>query len=484
MIGCGVPALRTSRLAHLVGNLAHDRPPLYAALAGRLQLLVADGRLPVGARLPPERDLAEALHLSRSTVTAAYRRLREDGWADARQGAGTWTRLPAGPDLGAWVPSPAEPGVIDLAHAAPSAPPEVGAAYASALAALPRLLSGHGYAPHGLPELRARIADRFTARGLRTTPEQVLLTAGAMHAVSLAVSVMVRPGDSVLVESPSYPNALDALVGRGATLLPVPVSAEEPASFPGALHRATRQGRPRAAYLMPDFSNPTGVLLDEDQRRRVAVSLEQHGVVALVDETLVELGLDTAPASPFAAHTRPGLAVTVGSMSKAFWGGLRVGWLRADPDVVRRCARALSQTQLALPVVDQLAACALLDTADDLLPERRRQLRERRDALVAALHHDLPDWRVPVPAGGLVLWCGLPVGSSSRLAARAAEHGLRLAPGPRFAVGTTHDDRLRLPFTAPVEDLQAAVGRLVELAGAELAPAASPAAEDAVELVV
>jgi DNA-binding transcriptional MocR family regulator len=277
--------------------------------------------------------------------------------------------------------------------------------------------------------------------------------------------VLVQPGDQVLVESPSYPNALDALAARGVQLLPVPLIGEDPAAFPVPAPRGPPGPAPAR---LPDarLLQPHGVLLDERARRQVAVSLEQSGVVALVDETLVELGLDAAPPAPFAALTRPGLAVTVGSMSKSFWGGLRIGWLRAEPDVVRRCARVLSQTQLALPVLDQLAACALLDVSDEVLPARRRLLRDQRDALVRALRRELPAWRVPVPAGGLVLWCGLPDSSSTRLAARAPEHGLRLAAGPRFSPGGGHDDRLRLPYTAPVEELETAVGRLAALAGA------------------
>ncbi|MGB8997050.1 MAG: winged helix-turn-helix domain-containing protein, partial [Pseudonocardiaceae bacterium] len=106
-----------SRLAALVGELAGERPPRYAALASRIRVLVADGRLAVGIRLPAERELATVLQLSRATVTAAYRRLRDDGWASARQGAGTWTSLPAGPAYGAWAPALPTAGVLDLAHA-------------------------------------------------------------------------------------------------------------------------------------------------------------------------------------------------------------------------------------------------------------------------------------------------------------------------------------------------------------------------------
>src|SRR4051794_28730194 len=175
--------LETERVRDLVGDVTADRSPAYVSLAGRIRLLVADGRLPVGGRLPAERELAAALHLSRATVAASYRLLRDQGWADARQGSGTWTRLPVGPARGAWLPEPARPGVVDLAHAAPPAPPEVPAAFAAALDDLPRLLPGHGYHPQGLPELRARIAQKYADRGLPTTPEQVLVTGGALHGV-------------------------------------------------------------------------------------------------------------------------------------------------------------------------------------------------------------------------------------------------------------------------------------------------------------
>jgi DNA-binding transcriptional MocR family regulator len=480
-----VPTTTAAGLSELLGGVAQDRPPLYAALADRVRLLVTDGRLPVGCRLPPERELALALHVSRATVSAAYARLREQGWASAVQGSGTWTRLPAGPDLGAWLPSGDVPGVLDLAHAAPSAPPAVSSAYAAALADLPRLLPGNGYEPYGLPELRQRIADRFTRRGLPTTAEQVLVTSGALHATSLALGVLVGPGDRVLVEDPGYPHAHDTVRALGARTVPVRVSAQAPEAVARDVHRAAREAAPRAAYLVPDFSNPTGLLLDDEQRRRLAVGLEQCGVVTVVDETLVDLGLDATPGTPLAAVLPPGLAVTVGSLNKTVWGGLRLGWLRAEPGLVRRCAVALSHASLGLPVLEQLAACRLLDVVDELAQERRERLRRSRTALVGALRRELPDWQVPVPPGGLVLWCGLPRGSSSALTAVAERHGLRLVAGPRFGAGTAHDDRLRLPYVHDADVLDAAVGRLAA-AWAEVTDGVPlrPASGSALDLVV
>jgi DNA-binding transcriptional MocR family regulator len=462
-----VSSIGTARVLGLVGSLADARPPLYVALADRLRLLVGDGRLPIGGRLPAERELAAGLHLSRATVAAAYARLREQGWADARQGAGTWTRLPAGPAPGGWLPAPPRPGVIDLAHAAPAAPPQVPAAFAAALDDLPRLLPGHGYHPQGLPELRARIAARHTARSLPTTAEQVLVTSGALHAVSVAVQTLAPRGSRVLVEHPTYPNALDAIRVLGRRPVPVGISADDPDRAVRDLSRAARETAPRAAYLMPDFQNPTGMLLDTSQRQRLAVGLEQAGVVAVVDETVADLGFDTESPAPFAAVARPGQVVTVGSMSKSFWGGLRVGWLRAEEDVVRRSAVVAGHTQMSGPVLEQLAACHLLDVEAEVLAGRRSDLRRQREVLLAALAGLLPDWEVRVPAGGLVLWCRLPAASSSALVTAAESRGLLLAAGPRFGTGHAFEDRLRLPYTQPVDVIQAGVA-LLAAAAAEL----------------
>lgn len=481
------PDITTSRLTGLLGDLGSERPPLYAALAARVRMLVADGRLPVGQRLPPERDLAAGLHVSRATVAAAYRLLREQGWAAARQGSGTWTRLPAsGADLGhgagAWLPEPPRPGVIDLAHAAPSAPPEVPAAYGAALEDLPRLLPGHGYHPQGLPDLRERIAQRYAAAGLPTTPEQVLVTSGALEAVSLVVTALSRHGDRVLVEHPTYPNAVDAVRAGARRPVPVAVGADDPEHAVREISRTVRATSPALAYVMPDFQNPTGLLLDEPLRRRLAVGLRQSGTIAVVDETLAELGLDTGdtghpgdavdagggsearPAVPFAAVAEPGAVVTIGSLSKSVWGGLRVGWVRAEADLVHRVARVAGQAQLSGPVLEQLAACHLLDAADQVRAARRAELRLRRATLVAALAEQLPDWRFRLPAGGLVLWCELPGLSSTALVLAAGERGVALAPGPRFGTGHAFDDRLRLPYTQPEDVLRRGVAVLAEVA--------------------
>jgi DNA-binding transcriptional MocR family regulator len=290
--------------------------------------------------------------------------------------------------------------------------------------------------------------------------------------VSTAFGLLLGRGSRVLVEQPSYPNALQAARARGARVLPVALDPDDPAAWLGATERALAAARPAAAYLMPDFQNPTGALLDAAGRERLAAALRRAGVPAVVDETLAELGLDAVAPPPLAAFGDG--VLSVGTLSKVAWGGLRVGWVRAGADVVRRLTAVAVQTSLSGPVVEQLAACALLDGLDDELVALRGRLRERRAVLTAELRARLPAWRVPEPPGGLVLWCGLPSPRSAAVVAAAERLGLRLAAGPLFGTGHALDDRLRLPYTQPPDVLRRAVGLLVR-ADAEATGAAAPA---------
>lgn len=449
-------------LTRLLGDWADGPGPGYAALAGRVRMLVLDGRLPVGVRVPPERALAGQLGVSRTTVGSAYDVLRDAGYARSRQGSGTWTALPStDAEVPSWAPGPPEPGVIDFIHAAPAAPPQLHTAYLAALEDLPRHLPGTGYDYRGLASLRRALAERFTVRGLPTTPEQILVTNGALQAVRLALNLVLRPGDRVVVEQPGYPNGLDVVADLGGRAVPVPVDPGEGRWDLDALTAAVRQTAPRAAYLIPDYQNPTGAVMPDEDRRRAAQALHRAGALTIVDETLVELALDgSPPAVPFAAAAGRAATVTVGSASKIFWGGLRIGWLRSDVATVTRLAALRARQDLAGPVLEQLACLHLLHELDTVRVHRTAELRVARDHLVGLIGARLPDWRVLPPPGGQVLWCGLPTPSSTRLSLAAAGRGLRVPPGPRFAADATLESWVRLPFTRPLEELDAGVALL------------------------
>jgi DNA-binding transcriptional MocR family regulator len=440
-----------------------QRRPEYAALATAIRGLLRDGRVPLGVRLPAERELAEALAISRTTVTAAYRELRASGHLTSRRGAGSFTALPEGQRVGSsglWTPDgPSD--MIDLGCAAPEAPAEIVEAAAQATRELPAYLTGAGYHPSGLPVLRARIAEAFTARGLATSPEQVIVTGGVQQAVDLILRLLVTPGQSALVESPTYPNVLAALRAHRARV--VTSNLDPAAGWEEELLLAeVRSTRPTVAYLIPEFQNPTGHVMPERLRSLLPAAAHRAGTDLIVDESFVDLRFDGAepqprPVASFDAHAR---VLTVGGMSKPYWGGLRVGWVRAASPVIARLSALRVTIDMAPPVLDQLVAAALLDRAAEVIQTRRHRLREQRDALAQALRLQLPQWGFTPPSGGVSLWVELDAPVSTALAQAAHEHGVRLAPGSLFGVEGTLERYVRLPFTLPGPDLIEAVRRL------------------------
>ncbi|WP_205474305.1 PLP-dependent aminotransferase family protein [Nocardioides sp. SYSU D00038] len=451
-------SISAARTAALVGDF--DRSPAYVGLSDALVLLVGDGRIGLDVRLPSERELTEALGVSRTTVTRAYARLREAGYAEARQGSGTFTRVPGGSARAhdrALLPRPGDHEAIDLNCAAPSAPPQLAGAYAAAGAELPAYLGGHGYFPAGMPDLQAAIARDYEARGLPTDPEQVMVTPGALSAASIVAQALTGPGDRALVESPVYPNATQAIACSGARLAANPVDPE--GWDLDAVGAALRQVAPRIAYLIPDFQNPTGHLMTDEQRERYADHLRRAHVVPVVDEAHQALALEgQAMPRPFAAFHRD--TISIGSASKSFWGGLRLGWIRAPHAMVERLTHARVSLDLGAPVLEQLVLTRLLADPAPLLEGHRARLREARDRLVAALRAQLPDWEFVVPAGGLALWCRLPVARATALAAAGERLGVIVAPGPVFAAEGGLDRFVRIPWTRPVEELEEGVRRL------------------------
>jgi DNA-binding transcriptional MocR family regulator len=423
----------------------------YRALADRIRLLTLDGRIPGDSRLPAERDLGTRLGLSRTTVTAAYGQLRAAGFLHSVQGSGSVTRLPGAP---AGADAPAAAGVLDLGQAVLPAWPGLAQVAVAAAADLPAHLTGSGFDPLGLPELRRAIADRYLARGLPTSPEQIMVTVGAQHAIALLARVLISRGDRVLIETPTYPHAYEALRAAGGRLMPVAVTAALPGADAGwdesALLQTLERSSPALGYLMPDFHNPTGQSMPVAQRERVLAAAARQGTVLISDETIGELDIDRAGNfPPFAASAdaaRPDLAVTVGSVGKTVWGGLRVGWIRADPGLIRTLADARLANDLGTPVLEQLLVVRLLDELPGILESRRTLLRTGRDALVTGLAERFPDWQVPQVDGGITLWVNLGRPVSSQLALAGRAQGLLLPAGPRFGIDGAFERFLRLPF--------------------------------------
>ncbi|MEO6827918.1 MAG: PLP-dependent aminotransferase family protein [Microbacteriaceae bacterium] len=437
--------------------------PANAALADRIRLLVLDGRLPTDTRLPAERDLATRLALSRTTVTAAYRRLREAGYLLSRRGSGSVTRLPR---RGPGPVSVSDDGILDLTRA--TLPPIEGIVEASrrAVDALPASLAHGGFDAVGTAALRAAIADRYRTRGMPTAAEQVMVTLGAQHAISLLSRTLLGRGDRALIETPTYPHAYEALRAAGARLVPVPVSTES-GWDEAALLQALQHTSPTVAYLMPDFHNPTGRSMPMAMRERVLSAAARQGTALIADETTAELNIDRVGAfAPFGAASgaRAGAAastaILIGSVGKTLWGGFRVGWIRAEPALIRKLVAARAAGDLGTPVLEQLIVTQLLAEMDAILQRRRDQLRASRDSIRAQLNDRFPDWSVPEVDGGVAAWVNLGSPSSSRLALAARSQGLLITAGPRFGIDGAFERYLRIPIGYPAEEMARALDAL------------------------
>ena len=446
------------RLAKLLGNW-RGGGPAHERLAATLRALILDGRVPLDGQLPAERTLASSLGLSRATVTAAYNQLRLEGYVASRQGSGSRIAMPEGhraaPD--SLLPS----GGLDMSVGALSAPAVVDELARLAADELPRWLAEPGYDPLGLPPLRKAIAARFEQRGLPTSPEQILVTNGAMQALDLVIRTVLPRGRPVIVETPSYRGALTALQAVGGRLRRIPETTK--GWDLDTLVTAARRDRPEFAFLIPDFHNPTGALMDEASRRRAIRVLDNVGSYTVIDETFAEMNLDHDALPPSAAGGSPRV-ITIGSLSKAVWPGLRIGWARAEPTLVRRLALARAGSDMASPVLEQLIAVRALERMDDIMRERRQTLRLRRSALSDALDERLPTWRYARPSGGLFIWAELPAMIATQLAVQARQEGLHITPGPLFGAAGIFERYLRLPFTLPPEQLARAVQILASLA--------------------
>ncbi|WP_156721426.1 SCO1417 family PLP biosynthesis transcription factor [Streptomyces apocyni] len=451
------------------------RPPAYRSLADGIRLLVLEGRVPVAARLPAERELALALNVSRTTVAAAYEALRGEGFLESRRGAGSWTAVPAGNPLPARGLEPLPPealgSMIDLGCAALPAPePWLTRSVQGALEELPPYAHTHGDYPAGLPVLRQLLAERYTARGIPTMPEQIMVTTGAMGAIDAICHLFGGRGERIAVESPSYANILQLMREAGTRLVPVAMGDGLSGWDLDRWRQVLRDAAPRLAYVVADFHNPTGALPDDVQRRALVDAARSAGTVLVADETMSELCLDADRAMPrpvCAFDPGGSTVITVGSASKAFWAGMRIGWVRAAPDVIRSLVAARAYADLGTPVLEQLAVSWLLSTGgwEEAIEVRRTQARENRDDLVAALRRELPDWEFEVPAGGLTLWVRAGGLSGSRLAEVGERVGVRVPSGPRFGVDGAFEGYLRLPFTVGGALADEAAVRLAAAAG-------------------
>jgi DNA-binding transcriptional MocR family regulator len=461
-----------------IGGWSSGPGALHRKLAAAIVDAIESGAIPAGTRLPSERQFADALVVSRSTVVAAYDAVRATGAVEARHGSGTYVLArPAhrriGPDLLARSPGTpifrrmisgisGDDEVISFACATIPGSPAIGDAIRNFdPCELADLLAGTGYLPLGLPALRAAIARLLTADGLPSEHHQVLVTTGAHQAISLCASLLVRPGDVVIVESPTFPGCADAFAAAGARFAALPTDAN------GVVLDdldATLNREPVAAiYVMPTFHNPTGSVLSRHRRARLCELAARAGVPVIEDNALAHASLGgPTPPPPVAAQPDADRApvITVGSLSKALWGGLRVGWLRAPEPWLGRLARRKVAADLGSAIIDQAIAAQLIARLPELEAANSSLLQDRLAGCSELLATHLPEWQWRPPVGGPSLWIRLPMGDASQFAQVALRHGVEVIPGAAFTIDGSFDDHLRLPFTFEPAVMSEAIDRL------------------------
>jgi DNA-binding transcriptional MocR family regulator len=469
---------------HLAGLLAVQltgEGPLYRQLADGLKHAIDRGEIPHGTVLPPERILARSLTVSRATVVAAYDRLKGEGWLESRQGSGTWVRSrPDEPRGGVDAVAtarlflsddghdqrsgPGEPlqddQLADLSVAAVNGSPTVIEILSSlSPAEVAPLTAHHGYLPHGLRSLRAAVAARFTSGGLPTSEDNIIVTTGAHQAISLVARQTLQPGDTVIVESPTFPGALDVFRRFGARTVPLPV--DEDGARTDVLEDLITRTEPRLIYLSPHFHNPTGSILPLERRRKVGQLAAAHGIIVLEDLAMGDVVLDDVTLPPPIAAIAPDATVhTIGSTAKLFWAGLRIGWLRSPDDWAVRMLATKTVADLGSPILSQHLAVKLLEQFPRIQAERRAELVPRRDLLCDLLGQHLPAWTWRRPAGGLSVWALLPDGNAEEFAEQALRHGVAVVPGPALSVDEGNRRGVRIVFARPEETIVEGVRRL------------------------
>jgi DNA-binding transcriptional MocR family regulator len=405
-------------------------------------------------------------------VVTAYNTLRSDGWLESRSGSGTW--IASGPATLARQSAHASTlqgsSLLNLLQVDDAEITDFAVATTKPLAELPlslfsisseiqtALLNERNYLPLGLPALRDAIARYYRQLGIATAAEQILVTAGAQQAISLTTGLYVQRGDTVLVENPTYFGALQAFRLAGARLAPMLVGARH-VETNGLRDRILANG-PRLVYLTPTYQNPTGAVMPEPARREISHLSEEFGVPVIEDCTLAEISFSGERPKPIAAFSQDGTVLSIGSLSKLFWAGLRIGWVRASVAVISQLVRVKTSADLGSPLLTQVIASQLLGAVDHARRLRREQLTCRRDLMIELLRRHLPEWRFVTPSGGLSMWVQLPGCHASHFAQFAARFGVALAPGSTFASDDSFTEFVRIPFLLDEEAIGVGMLRL------------------------
>ena len=473
---------------------------LYARMAAHYRRAIQSGVLPPGQRMPSLRSLVRQHGVSLSTVLQACRTLEDEGLLEARARSGYFVQRPRrahlqpvsepDPRAAALVPDPAAfAGIHDrvsdfvtkcerhpvrtnlaLAFGAPEAYPQEALKNAAlrALRRHPEVLVTP-VPPLGDPGFRAVLARRALAAGMSLTADEILVTHGCTEAINLALRAVSRPGDMIAVESPTYFGLLQVIESLGLRALEIPTSPSRGLSVEALELAFQTHGRIAAVVVVPNFQNPLGCVMPDEEKARLVALCEAHGVTLVEDDIYGALSDGDPPLTCCKAWDRSGNVIHCGSFHKTLAPGMRVGWVTGGrwQDRIRMLKHAQSRPNDALAQIamgEFMASRAF----DRHLVRLRRQLKAQRERTAETIAARFPaGTRLNMPGGGMLLWVEMPEGCSSRRVFDAAlREGIRVAPGVLFSNSERFDRFLRISCGYPFSpQIDAALTRLGEIVG-------------------
>ncbi len=467
--------------------------PIYLQISKGIRSAILSGHLPEGHRLPPERNLAKELGVNRSTVFQAYRQLKEDGLIGAHVGRGTavlpkrgaradslsvpslhWrqmTRAGGGREQDPLIRDLLElsehPDVITLAVGVPA--PDL-IPVESLRAIQDKLLVERGsevllHSPtEGLTSFRETLCGHMAARGIRSSAAEILVTSGSQQGLALMARVLLDPGDTVIVEEPSFFGAVNVFRAAQARLLGIPTDGE--GMRVDILESVLGRHRPKMIYTLPTFQNPSGFVMSLERRQKLLELAYRYQLPVLEDDPYWDLCYEGESLPSLKTLDRYGHVIYLSSFSKILFPGLRLGWLAAPQPLVRQLALAKQSVDLHCNTFGQWILDRFI--REGCFVNHVRTVRAayllRRDAMLEALEAFSPpglSWTRP--RGGFYIWCTFSHSTpAARLLARAARERVAYLPGEACYAGDPGENHLRLNFTFPSpEQIREGITRLV-----------------------
>jgi DNA-binding transcriptional MocR family regulator len=473
--------------------MSSQPPLLYERVARLVETQIATGTLRTNDRIPSVRSMSRTAKVSVSTVVQAYVHLESIGLIEARPQSGFYVRPPdpkAVPEPRAKPTRSRRPmsvaaemldtcrealgrsDIIPLngAFTSPSMYPtqRLNNLTREVLRDRP-LHAGELIPPPGDPELCRQVAKRMALAGAPTDPEHVVITGGTMDAVTLALGVVCQPGDTVLVESPTYFGLLQAIEHLRLKVVEVPnrpgvgIDAE-------AVRNIARSTRLSAAVLMPNFNNPAGTLTPDDAKRDIVATLTGMEIPIIEDDIYGDLHYGSVRPASMRAFDDTGLVISCGSVSKTIALGYRIGWA-VTPQFHTDIARAKFYSSVACPTLQQLVLARYYASGgyDRYLRRVRTMLSANAQSFIDAVARHFPaGTRITRPAGGIVIWVELPAHVDAvELFRTALASRIGIAPGIVFSAKADYRNYMRLscglPWSPAIDRAIEKLGKLVHV---------------------